>query len=105
MTPHREVFSRLVDELTRLMEEITARRSHASQEADRKLAFLDRSTELFAVKDWRGLLAANDEGITQWHVETAEMMVDLANHALAILRGPTPTPPHAQAMAMGARGR
>jgi len=105
VTPHREVFSRLVAELTGLMEEIAARRSHASLEVDRRLGFLDNSASLFAVKDWPGLLAANDEGITQWHVETAEMMVELANHALAILRGPTPPPPHAQAMAVGARGR
>lgn len=88
MTAHREVFSRLVGELTGLMAEVAARRSHASQDVDRRLAFLDRSAELFAVKDWPELLAADDEGITQWHVETAEMMVDLANHALGILRGP-----------------
>lgn len=98
MTPHREVFSRLLHELTGLMEEVTARRTHASPDVDRRLTFLDRSAELFAVKDWPGLLADNDEGITRWHVETAEMMLDLANHALAILRGPTPPPPHAQAM-------
>jgi hypothetical protein len=88
VTPHREVFSRLVDELTRLMEEVAARRTHASYEVDRRLSFLDQSAELFAVKEWRGLLAANEQRITQWHVETAEMMVDLANRALAMVRGP-----------------
>jgi len=105
VTPHREVFARLVDELTARLEEIAALRSN--RDVGNKLAFFDQSLELFGVKDWPTLIGANDEPITRWHVETGEMMLDLAARTLQILRGPPPTtpPPHAQAMAMGARGR
>lgn len=101
MTPHREDFARLVAELATLLDEIAARR--AKRDMGRLLAFFDQSVELFGVEEWPGLVAANDEGITQWHVETAQMMVELAGRAVAILRGPTPPPPHAQAMSAGLR--
>ena len=105
MTPHREVFSRLVDELTARLEEIAALR--ASRDVGNKLSIFDQSVELFGVKDWPTLIGANDEPITRWHVETGELMLELAAMALKILTDPPPTtpPPHAQAMAMGARGR
>lgn len=103
MTPHREVFSRLVDELNALLWEIAARRATAGRDVERHLGVFDQMLEMSGAREWPGLLAANDEGITQWHVEWAETMVLLASRTAAYLRGPTPTPPHAQAMGAGLR--
>jgi len=105
VTPHREVFARLVNELTARLQEIAALR--AARDIGGKLQLFDQSLDLFGVKDWPALIGANDEPITQWHVETGEMMLDLATKTLQVLKGPPPTtpPPHAQAMAAGARGR
>ena len=88
MTSHREVFARLVAALTVLLDEIAARR--ANRDVGKALAFFDRSMELFGAKEWPGLVAANDEGVTQWHVESAQMMLELAGRAATLLRSPGP---------------
>ena len=94
VTADREVFSKLVRELTARLEEITALRT--SRDTG-KLQLLDQSLDLFGVREWPALIAANGEPITQWHVETGEMMLDLATKTLQVLKGLAPSTPPAHA--------
>jgi hypothetical protein len=82
----------MVTELTVLLDEIAKRR--ANRDLGKVLSFFDQSLLLFGVKEWPGLVASgSDEAITQWHVESAQMMLELAGRAATILRSPEPTPP------------
>jgi len=95
VTPHREAFSRLLDELGVLLVEIDRLRTVSARGG--QLEAFDQGIEMFGVKDWPGLLAANDEPIVQWHVEQAELMIELAWITLRWLGDRPPPTPHAGA--------
>jgi hypothetical protein len=89
---HREDFARMVQELTVLLDEIATRR--VNRDLGKVLTFFDQSVGLFGVKEWPALVASGNGDITRWHVESAQMMLELAGRAATILREPTPPQPH-----------